>query len=152
MGESHKITVNKCINFHHAVNLVADNQLIGGRTTYKLARLNDAIISIIKSYYKAQLIGSQEVEKNTKVLESETKLEGKTQEEIDILNKQIQDIKDTHANTMNEILQSEEKDVKIPNFVLSEFISKVDETSLVPPSFFYFMGTEYIKDDFLDEN
>lgn len=154
MGEVQVITLNKCLDFTKAITLIEKNDLIPPKTMHKLTRLNDYSSSPVKSFRKIENKAAIEVNKK---IQEQQELSMKAIDDVEKrrINTYIQILSQDHNLIMSDLLDTEEKDFKIPEFTLSEFIAKEDipsknikaGQSLVPQQFFTLMGSGFINDD-----
>lgn len=131
MGEPHKLSVQRIVDIDSAVSLVM-NTNIGGKLSFKLGRLKSRTESVIKIYQKNRdaLIKKLGTEKDGEfsIPADSPKMVKFIQENEDLL------------ETIDEI--------KIPDFVVSEFIdTDTDKEIEISPRFFSLMGEFVVSTD-----
>ncbi len=166
-----KLKLERILELSQAVDTVANNDRLAGKTTYWVGRLGDFCSGPMKVFKAGQEKALNQIkpEQDALVKQVEALDPIKDRWEIEKLNRQIQEYNVKFAELVKEVLEQEEE-ISMPEFKMSQFIAEHDITytetlkdvdkdgkeitkkieltikkgqSLVPTKFFRLMG-EYV--------
>lgn len=123
----HKLTLERIMELSNAVETVATNDRLSGKTSYWLGRLGDFCSGPLRTFKLGQEKALQKIKpEQDKLLKDLKSLDlVKDRPEIDRINREIGELTIQYTDLLKE-LNTQEEQLDVPDFKMAEFIADRD--------------------------